>query len=531
VAVFGYRIYRDGQPLRNVGANATTYTDHNVVGTHTYSIDATDAASPGVGGNAQGTPWGNRSAQTAPVTVNATDVTAPGVPTNVVATAGTGTVTLTWTASKDDVGVTAYGVYRDGTLVGTVKNADGSAPAPTTFTDNGLATGAYSYTVDAVDAAGNRSAERSETFKIDDGVPGRAEPAGADWINAPGGRYVEQIRLAAGASSPASGIAGYSVTVDGSNPDATPDTDASGEFDIETLDEGITVVKARAISGAGIASPEIGSAELRVDRTAPETSVSGDAHPGEWSAEPVEIRLSGSDRRSGMSGGRIAYSVDGGPTREVAGGAVSVELSEDGRHTVAFSAIDAAGNRSAEKTVEVLVDRSAPEVSLERPGSQTPNEISARVSDAVSGVRRGVIEIRGSDGWTPLATRLDSGRLVAQLDAVRLPRRMYEFRASATDAAGNARASSELTDGTKLTLLLGSDPEPPAVSAIPAPAPVARAAPKPSKPVAKRCPNRKARRGRRATRRCAARPHRGGEKRRHRHLRHQTHKKTRRHAG
>jgi chitodextrinase len=57
-------------------------------------------------------------------------------------------ITLAWTASTDNVGVTGYNVYRGGTLVTTVTG--------TAYTDTGLAAAtAYSYAVRARDAAGN----------------------------------------------------------------------------------------------------------------------------------------------------------------------------------------------------------------------------------------------------------------------------------------------------------------------------------------------------------------------------------------
>ncbi|RRQ77544.1 glycoside hydrolase family 48 protein [Streptomyces griseofuscus] len=80
------------------------------------------------------------------------DTTPPTVPTNLAVSATTDTsVSLTWTASTDDVGVAGYDIYRGGTLAGSA--------ATTSFTDSGLkASTAYSYTVKAKDAAGNVSA-------------------------------------------------------------------------------------------------------------------------------------------------------------------------------------------------------------------------------------------------------------------------------------------------------------------------------------------------------------------------------------
>jgi glycosidase/chitodextrinase len=101
------------------------------------------------------TPTGNITAG-APVGTQP-DTQAPTVPQAVTATAAAaGSATISWTASSDNVAVTGYEIFRDGNLVGT------TAASATSFTNTGLASStAYSYTVKAFDAAGNRSAESS----------------------------------------------------------------------------------------------------------------------------------------------------------------------------------------------------------------------------------------------------------------------------------------------------------------------------------------------------------------------------------
>ncbi|MGW0968774.1 cellulase family glycosylhydrolase [Streptomyces sp. NPDC002516] len=80
------------------------------------------------------------------------DTTAPSTPTGLAVTSTTASsVSLSWSASTDDTGVSGYDVYRGTAKVGSVTG--------TAFTDTGLSAGTrYDYTVRARDAAGNTSA-------------------------------------------------------------------------------------------------------------------------------------------------------------------------------------------------------------------------------------------------------------------------------------------------------------------------------------------------------------------------------------
>jgi hypothetical protein len=85
------------------------------------------------------------------VTVTVNDTTAPSTPTNLhTVTILPKSIAIAWTASTDNVAVTGYQVKRGGTLITTTSLL--------TYTDSNLTPGtAYSYTVTAVDAAGNAS--------------------------------------------------------------------------------------------------------------------------------------------------------------------------------------------------------------------------------------------------------------------------------------------------------------------------------------------------------------------------------------
>jgi len=82
------------------------------------------------------------------------DTTAPSTPTGLSARPVSPTAAqVSWQASSDDVGVTAYVVRRNGAVVATLGGGT------TSWRDRGLVQGrTYRWTVEAVDAAGNRSA-------------------------------------------------------------------------------------------------------------------------------------------------------------------------------------------------------------------------------------------------------------------------------------------------------------------------------------------------------------------------------------
>ncbi|WOI60654.1 cellulase family glycosylhydrolase [Streptomyces fradiae] len=101
------------------------------------------------------------------------DTAPPTAPTGLTATeTGATSVTLRWSPSTDDTGVTGYDVHRDGVRVT-------AAPVTgTTWTDTGLTPATrHTYTVRARDAAGNTSAP-SAALTVTTAPAGGGEPAG-----------------------------------------------------------------------------------------------------------------------------------------------------------------------------------------------------------------------------------------------------------------------------------------------------------------------------------------------------------------
>ncbi len=133
----------------------TYYYDYKVTSGSTYSYKVTACDSNGM--NCSGGTISNSitypapSPTPTPTPTPTSDTVPPSTPTGLSATATSPSqINISWNASSDDVGVTSYKVYRNGTLVSSV--------GTTSYSDTGLSPiTSYSYTVIAYDAAGNSS--------------------------------------------------------------------------------------------------------------------------------------------------------------------------------------------------------------------------------------------------------------------------------------------------------------------------------------------------------------------------------------
>ncbi len=118
-------------------------------GSHSLTSKAYDAA-----GNT------TMSAAVAVTVSNAGDTTPPSTPTGLSATAGKRKITLGWTASTDNVGVSGYQIWRATAAAGPFSQV--ATTTSVSYVNTGLTSGStYYYYVQATDAAGNISAASS----------------------------------------------------------------------------------------------------------------------------------------------------------------------------------------------------------------------------------------------------------------------------------------------------------------------------------------------------------------------------------
>ena len=208
----------------------------------------------------------------------------------------------------------------------------------------------------AVDAAGNASGWTDGPVRIDRTVPTDPTVAGgsASWLNA-----ASASLTASGATdTPGSGIDHYEyeTSTDGGS---TWSSATSGPA-APVADEGETAVRFRAVDGAGLTSGWV-QATVRLDRTAPSApSVSG-LTPGWQSVASVTATASGStDGLSGLDHYEYEISADGGTTWGATTAGDTTDVTDEGRTSLHFRAVDAAGNASAWTFGDAWLDRTPP---------------------------------------------------------------------------------------------------------------------------------------------------------------------------
>lgn len=120
---------------------------------------------------------------------------------------------------------------------------------------------------------------------------------------------------------------------------------------------------------------------------------------------------------------------------------------------------DAAGNQQADNASQPVClrfDPEPPQLGFENPTAEDPTRVSVLVTDHISGLAGGGIEISraGSGSWQVLPTTQDGDRLVTQIDDASLSPGDYELRATAHDQANNLAGTDRRLDGQPMRLKL-----------------------------------------------------------------------------
>ena len=270
---------------------------------------------------------------------------APSAPANLGPRLSGTTADLTWTAGTDDVGVTGYKVSRNGAVLP-------GTPTGTTFADQGLAAGTYSYTVVAVDAAGNVSSASNSASVT---VPAAEEPPPTDTTppTVPTDftvvlRGSDNTELAWSVSTDNTAVAGYRVMRNGTILQATYLNPFYGDT---RLPAGTYTYSVAAVDTAGNMSDWTAQISVTV-LPPPETDTTAPSVPTDPRATVVGTTISLSWGMSyddtAVTGYRITRNGTVLATTDSAS-YVNSRLAA-GTYIYTVAAFDAAGNTSAEST-------------------------------------------------------------------------------------------------------------------------------------------------------------------------------------
>jgi hypothetical protein len=132
------------------------------------------------------------------------------------------------------------------------------------------------------------------------------------------------------------------------------------------------------------------------DTAKPTTAATPSPQPNDdgWNNGDVKVTLSAADNDGGSGVDKITYSASGAQTiaqTDASGGSVEVTLDQEGTTTLAYYATDKAGNVEDRKTLDVKIDKTAPQVSSTSPSNNATSvsataKISATVLEEGSGI-------------------------------------------------------------------------------------------------------------------------------------------------
>jgi len=335
VGVTGYRIYRDGgnTPIDTVGGTTTTYSDTTVapVTQYTYTVTAVDAT-------------GNESASSNSAAATSSDTVAPAAPTIVTATVNSDSqITVEWSGASDNVGVTGYRIYRNGDIT-PIDTVDGAA---TSYSDTTVApVTQYTYTVTALDDAGNESAASGPaTGTTGDGTA----PTSPVMLSAVAATGPNRIDLSWGPSSDNVGVTGYRIYRNGGGtPIDTVGGTATSYSDTTVAPATQYTYTVTAVDAVGNESgPSNAAAATTSDTVAPAAPTTVTATVN--SDSQITVQWSGASDNVGVTGYQIFR--DGAVAPLVAVGAspttyVDTGLTGGTTYSYAVKTVDAAGNVS-----------------------------------------------------------------------------------------------------------------------------------------------------------------------------------------
>ncbi|MEH7117167.1 PKD domain-containing protein [Neobacillus vireti] len=319
---------------------------------------------------------------------------------------------------------------------------------PIAITDNG----SYNIEYRSTDKAGNVEAIKSVSLKLD-----KTKPVTTAEVTplSPNNWRKTDASVILSATDQGSGIDKIQYRMDEGDWQVY-------ETPIAVNTDGIHTVEYRSIDRAGNVE-ESESVIVRLDKTKPVTAASVTPGPpdGEngWYTKDVTVELSAADEQSGLN--KTEYRIDGSEWLPYG---TPLHLSSEGVHTIEYRSTDNAGNTEDAKTLQIKIDKTAPELTLKlNQGSLWPPnhkmvtiKVTPEWKDALSGIQSIVLtsimsnELPDGSGDGHTAQDIQNaayGTADFEFD-LRAERsgggtgRIYTITYTITDKAGNARKVS-----------------------------------------------------------------------------------------
>jgi hypothetical protein len=249
-----------------------------------------------------------------------------------------------------------------------------------------------------------------------------------------------------------------------------PCPSAPGTLEVDTADspEGSQPLTVVAEDAAGNRA-ESAAVTVRIDNAAPGAVTLGVGGGEAWRngndfnvawanpAEPDRAPITAAHYRLCRAG--TEECVSGSRTGAGIAGVENLAVPSPGEWALRLWREDAAGNQqtvNASEPVRLRFDPEPPQLGFETPAVEDPTRVSVLVTDRISGLGGGGIEISraGSGTWQALPTSREDDRLVARVDDASLPAGDYDLRATAHDLANNLAGTDRRLDGQPMRLRL-----------------------------------------------------------------------------
>ena len=344
VGVTGYDVFRNGVKVDTPTGTSSIQSGLGCSTAYAFAVAARDAA-----GNVSQQTQLNASTAGCTAPPPPADTTAPSTPPNpAISTATRTSVTLSWGASTDNVGVIGYRTYVNGAAGGTTAGLSATIP--------NLACGtAYTFEVDAYDLAGNMSGRASVIGSTSTCADSQAPTAPSN-VSATS-RTATSIALGWTASTDNVGVVGYGLYKGGVSSGAS--TSPSAIFSGLTCNTSYTLA-VDAYDAAGNRSPKstVLVSTTACPDTTPPTAPTGVVATGvsqtgltlAWNASTDNVGVTGYDVYRGGTKLQTVTTTTAGQSG----------LACATSYSFGIAARDAAGNSSSQATLQISTSACSP---------------------------------------------------------------------------------------------------------------------------------------------------------------------------